>query len=381
MATGTRRDYYEILGVRRDASLEDVKKAYRRLAVQYHPDRNPNNPESEERFKEASEAYAILSDAEKRSRYDRFGHQAVAGDGFSGFDPGAFGDFADILGDLFGFSFGDIFGARPQRARYGPRRGRDLQYTVSLTLEEAARGIDQQIKVPRLQDCDRCQGSGSEPGSTRETCSTCHGNGQVMFRRGFLSVSQTCPGCGGAGTLNRNPCTECSGRGRVENETKLKVTVPAGVDTGMRLRLVGEGERGVLGGPPGDLYVMLSVADHSRFERDGADLHAELQVTVFEAMLGAELEMPTMLDEVTSVHIKPGTQPGEVLRLRGLGMPQLNSSRRGDLYAHVRVIVPKRLTAEQRRLVTEAAKLDERDEGGLSGRLFERLKRALGTDA
>jgi molecular chaperone DnaJ len=381
MATGTRRDYYEILGVRRDASLEDVKKAYRRLAVQYHPDRNPNNPESEERFKEASEAYAILSDAEKRSRYDRFGHQAVAGDGFSGFDPGAFGDFADILGDLFGFSFGDIFGARPQRARYGPRRGRDLQYTVSLTLEEAARGVDQQIKVPRLQDCDRCQGSGSEPGSTRETCSTCRGNGQVMFRRGFLSVSQTCPGCGGAGTLNRNPCTECSGRGRVENETKLKVTVPAGVDTGMRLRLVGEGERGVLGGPPGDLYVMLSVADHSRFERDGADLHAELQVTVFEAMLGAELEMPTMLDEVTSVHIKPGTQPGEVLRLRGLGMPQLNSGRRGDLYAHVRVIVPKRLTAEQRRLVTEAAKLDERDEGGLSGRLFERLKRALGTDA
>jgi molecular chaperone DnaJ len=252
---------------------------------------------------------------------------------------------------------------------------------VSLTLEEAARGVDQQIKVPRLQDCDRCQGSGSEPGSTRETCSTCRGNGQVMFRRGFLSVSQTCPGCGGAGTLNRNPCTECSGRGRVENETKLKVTVPAGVDTGMRLRLVGEGERGVLGGPPGDLYVMLSVADHSRFERDGADLHAELQVTVFEAMLGAELEMPTMLDEVTSVHIKPGTQPGEVLRLRGLGMPQLNSGRRGDLYAHVRVIVPKRLTAEQRRLVTEAAKLDERDEGGLSGRLFERLKRALGTDA
>jgi molecular chaperone DnaJ len=381
MATGTRRDYYEILGVRRDASLEDVKKAYRRLAVQYHPDRNPNNPESEERFKEASEAYAILSDTEKRSRYDRFGHQAVAGDGFSGFDPGAFGDFADILGDLFGFSFGDIFGARAPRARYGPRRGRDLQYTVSLTLEEAARGIDQQIKVPRLQDCDQCQGSGSEPGSTRETCSTCRGNGQVMFRRGFLSVSQTCPGCGGAGTLNRNPCAECSGRGRVENETKLKVSVPAGVDTGMRLRLVGEGERGVLGGPPGDLYVMLSVADHSRFERDGADLHAELQVTVFEAMLGAELEMTTMLDEVTSVHIKPGTQPGEVLRLRGLGMPQLNSSRRGDLYAHVRVMVPKRLTAEQRRLVTEAAKLDEGDEGGLSGRLFERLKRALGTDA
>jgi len=380
MATGTRRDYYEILGVRRDASLEDIKKAYRRLAVQYHPDRNPDNPESEEKFKEASEAYAILSDSEKRSRYDRFGHQAVAGNGFSGFDPGAFGDFADILGDLFGFSFGDIFGARRPQARHGPRRGRDLQYTVQLTLEQAARGVEQQIKVPRLQDCDRCQGSGSEPGSTRETCSTCGGNGQVMFRRGFLSVSQTCPGCGGAGTLNRNPCTDCSGRGRVEVESKLKISVPAGVDTGMRLRLVGEGERGALGGTPGDLYVMLSIEDHPRFERDGADLHTELHVTVFEAMLGAEMEVMTILDEATSVQIKPGTQPGEVLRVRGLGMPQLNSSRRGDLYGHVRVVVPKRLTAEQRRLVEEAAKLGASDEGGGAGGLFERLKRALGSD-
>jgi len=378
MATGTRRDYYEILGVRRDASLDDIKKAYRRLAVQYHPDRNPDNPGLEEKFKEASEAYAVLSNAEKRSRYDRFGHQAVAGNGFTGFDPAAFGDFADILGDLFGFSFGDIFGSRRPRARDVPRRGRDLQYTLSLKLEEAARGVEQQIKVPRFQDCGRCEGSGSEPGSTRETCSTCGGNGQVMFRRGFLSVSQTCPGCGGTGSLNRNPCTECSGRGRVEIETRLKVSVPAGVETGMRLRLVGEGERGTLGGPPGDLYVVLSIEEHHRFERDGADLHTELQVAVFEAMLGAELEVTTILDEVTSVHVKPGTQPGQVLRLRGLGMPHVESSRRGDLYAHVRVVVPKRLTAEQRRLVEEAAKLGGGDEGGTSDGLFDRLKRALG---
>lgn len=378
MATGTRRDYYDILGVRRDASLDEIKKAYRRLAVQYHPDRNPDNPGLEEKFKEASEAYAVLSNAEKRSRYDRFGHQAVAGNGFTGFDPAAFGDFADILGDLFGFSFGDIFGSRRTRARDVPRRGRDLQYTLALSLEQAARGVEQQIKVPRLQDCDRCEGSGSEPGSTRETCTTCGGNGQVMFRRGFLSVAQTCPGCGGAGAVNRNPCTECSGRGRVERESKLKVAVPAGVDTGMRLRLVGEGERGTLGGAPGDLYVVLSIEDHPVFERDGADLHTEFQVAVFEAMLGAELEVKNILDEVTSVRIKPGTQPGEVLRLRGLGMPRLESSRRGDLYAHVRVVVPKRLTAEQRRLIEEAAKLSGGDEGGASDGLFDRLKRVLG---
>lgn len=378
MATGTRRDYYEVLGVRRDASLDEIKKAYRRLAVQYHPDRNPDSPGSEERFKEASEAYAVLSDTDKRARYDRFGHQAVAGDGFSGFDPAAFGDFADVLGDLFGFSFGDMFGSRRSRARDAPRRGRDLQYTVELTLEEAARGIDKQIKVPRQQDCDRCEGSGSEPGSTRETCSTCRGNGQVVFRRGFLSVSQTCPGCGGTGTVNRNPCTECSGRGRVEVESKLKVSVPPGVDTGMRLRLVGEGERGTLGGAPGDLYVVLSVAEHAKFEREGPHLHTELPVAVFEAMLGTELEVTTILDEVKSVRIKPGSQPGEVLRMRGLGMPHLNSSRRGDLFAHVRVVVPKRLTAEQRRLVEEAAKLGGGEERDASGGLFERLKRTLG---
>jgi molecular chaperone DnaJ len=378
MATGTRRDYYEILGVRRDASLDDIKKSYRRLAVKYHPDRNPDSPGSEEMFREASEAYAVLSDAEKRSRYDRFGHQAVAGDGFSGFDPAAFGDFADILGDLFGFSFGDIFGTRRPRARDVPRRGRDLQYTVSLTLEEAARGMEQQIKVPRRQDCDRCRGSGSEPGSSPERCSTCGGNGQVMFRRGFLSVSQTCPQCGGTGKLNPNPCADCRGRGRVEVESRLKVAVPAGVDTGMRLRLVGEGERGNLGGPPGDLYVVLSIEDHARFERDGADLHAELHVAVFEAMLGAELELTTIFDEVKSVQVKPGTQPGEVLRLRGLGMPHLDSSRRGDLYAHVRVVGPKRLTTEQRQLIEEAAKLGEGEEGGATDGLFDRLKRALG---
>jgi len=380
MATGTRRDYYEVLGVSRDAQVAEIKAAYRQLAVENHPDRNPDNPRAEEKFKEASEAYAVLSDAEKRARYDRFGHQGVAGDGFTGFDPTAFGDFADILGDLFGFSMGDIFGGRQRSTRNVPRRGRDLQYTMSLTLDEAARGIDQTIKIPRLEDCERCDGSGGEPGSAPETCGTCGGRGQVMFRRGFLSVSQTCPSCGGAGLTNRNPCTECSGRGRREIETTLKVTVPPGVDSGMRLRLSGEGESGVLGGPRGDLYVVLSVAGHDSYERDGADLHVERPISVFQAMLGGEIDVPTILDEIENIEVNPGTQPGEVVRLRGAGMPQLNSSRRGDLYVHYRVVVPKRLDSEQRRLIAEAANLGDDLDEAVSGGLFERLKRAFGNE-
>ena len=247
MTTGTRRDYYDILGVSRDVSASDIKAAYRRLAVQYHPDRNPDDPDAEEKFKEASEAYAVLSDTDKRARYDRFGHQGLGGEGFTGFDPNAFGDFADNLGDLFGF--GDIFGGRRRGGGQRSRRGHDLQYTLRLTLEEAATGIERSIRVPRSESCERCSGSGSEPGTTPESCNTCQGAGQVAFRRGFLSVAQTCPTCGGAGRVNRDPCGECEGRGRTEKEVSLKVTVPAGVDTGMRLRRTGEGEAGSIGGP------------------------------------------------------------------------------------------------------------------------------------
>ncbi len=375
------RDYYEILGIPRDASVADIKAAYRRFAVQYHPDRNPDKPEAEEKFKEASEAYAVLSDGEKRARYDRFGHNGLGGQGFSGFDPSSFGDFADVLGDLFGFGFGDIFGARRQSARAGPRRGHDLQYTLAITLEEAASGVEKPIRIPRLETCDTCSGTGQEPGTTPETCSACGGQGQVMFRRGFLTVAQTCPSCGGQGRVNRHPCEPCRGRGRVERQVNLKVTVPAGVDTGMRLRLAGEGEGGSRGGPAGDLYVVIAVEDHERFAREGSTLHFELPVDVFQVILGSRVTVSGILGEEREVEIPVGAQPGDRIELRGAGMPSLNSGRRGDLLVHLRVVVPRKLSAEQRRLVEEAARLGGRkDVEGPSGGILDRLKKALAGD-
>jgi molecular chaperone DnaJ len=346
--------------------------------VKYHPDRNPDDPDAEEKFKEASEAYAVLSDVDKRSRYDRFGHQGLGGEGFTGFDPSAFGDFADILGDLFGF--GDIFGGRRRGGGQRPRRGHDLQYTLKLSLEEAATGVERSIRVPRFESCDRCSGSGAEPGTTPENCGTCQGSGQVAFRRGFLSVAQTCPTCGGAGRVNRDPCRDCDGRGRSEREASLAVTVPAGVDTGMRLRLAGEGEGGSLGGPPGDLYVVMAIDQHDLFQRDGADLHLELPVSVFQAMLGAKVAITTILGEETEVVVKSGAQPGEVVRLNGSGMPHVNGGRRGDLYVHLRVVVPAKLSKEQRQLIEEVAELGGGLEPEEDSGFFERLKRAFGGD-
>jgi molecular chaperone DnaJ len=346
------------------------------LAVKYHPDKNPGDAAAEERFKEASEAYAVLSDAEKRSRYDRFGHQGLGGEGFTGFDPGAFGDFADILGDLFGF--GDIFGTRTRNTGRRVRRGHDLQYTLKLRLEEAAEGIERSIRVPRLETCETCNGSGSQPGTTPEACGTCQGSGQVAFRRGFLSVAQTCPSCGGAGRVNRDPCGDCSGKGRAENQAILKVTVPAGVDTGMRLRLTGEGEGGVQGGPAGDLFVVIAIEEHDLFERDGEDLHLELPVSVFQAMLGTKIPIKTILGEEREVEVVSGAQPGEVIRLHGAGMPHVNGRRHGDLFIHLRMVVPRKITREQRRLLEEVANLggglDPESEEGF----FERLKRTFG---
>jgi molecular chaperone DnaJ len=376
MTAGTRRDYYEILGVDRESPASEIKAAYRKLAIKYHPDRNPDDPEAEDKFKEASEAYAVLSDTEKRSRYDRFGHQGLGGEGFTGFDPGAFGDFADILGDLFGF--GDIFGGRRRATGNRPRRGHDLQYTLRLSLEEAAAGLERSIRVPRRETCERCSGSGSEPGTTPETCNTCQGSGQVAFRRGFLSVAQTCPTCSGAGRVNRDPCDDCGGRGQTEREATLAVKVPPGVDNGMRLRLSGEGEGGALGGPPGDLYVVMSVDEHDLFARDGDDLHIELPVSVFQAMLGAKVPITTILGEEREIEVVAGSQPGDILRLNGSGMPHVNGRRRGDLHVHLRVVVPKRLTSDQRRLLEDVANLG----GGLEPEddrgFFDRLKRAFG---
>ena len=376
MTAESRRDYYDILGVGREASAGEIKSAYRQLAIKHHPDRNPDDPDAEEKFKEASEAYAVLSDAEKRARYDRFGHQGLGGGGFTGFDPNAFGDFADILGDLFGF--GDIFGGRRGPAGQRSRRGHDLQYTLKLTLEEAATGLERSIRVPRSETCERCAGSGSEPGTTPENCNTCQGSGQVAFRRGFLSVAQTCPTCGGGGRVNRDPCSECDGRGRNETEASLKVTVPAGVDNGMRLRLTGEGEGGALGGPSGDLYVVMAVKEHDLYQRDGVDLHLELPVSVFQAMLGAKIPIATILGEEREIEVPGGAQPGEVIRLHGSGMPQVNGRGRGDLYVHLRVVVPKKLTGEQKSLLEEVASLGGGFEPESEEGFFDRLKRAFG---
>ena len=378
MSPEQERDYYDVLGVSRDASVDEIKKAYRVLAVKYHPDRNPGDAEAEEMFKEASQAYAVLSDSEKRARFDRFGHQGVDSQGFSGFDPNAFGDFTDILGDLFGF--GDIFGRRSGGGRGGRRRGHDLQYTLSISLEEAAKGVEKSIRVPRLEGCESCDGSGSKPGTTPEPCGTCGGNGQVMFQRGFLSVAQTCPTCSGAGRVNRYPCEPCNGRGRVERETTLQVSVPAGVDNGMRLRLTGEGESGTLGGPSGDLFVVIGISQHDVFERDGDHLHMELPISVYQAMLGAEIEVTTIQNEEAAVNIEPGTQPGDVLRVQGAGMPNVNGRRRGDLHLHSRIVVPQRLSSEQRQLVEEVARLGGGVEPEDQRSLFERLKRAFAGD-
>jgi molecular chaperone DnaJ len=376
MPAGTRRDYYDILGLGRDASSSEIKAAYRRLAVKYHPDRNPEDPDAEEKFKEASEAYAVLSDGDKRSRYDRFGHQGLGGEGFTGFDPNAFGDFADILGDLFGF--GDIFGSRHRGGGKRPRRGHDLQYTLKLSLEEAATGIERSIRVPRSKTCDRCSGSGSEPGTTPETCGTCQGSGQVAFRRGFLSVAQTCPTCSGRRQVIRDPCNECRGTGFTEEEAMLKVTVPAGVDTGMRLRLAGEGESGSLGGPAGDLFVVMAIEKHELFQRDGTELHLELPVSAFQAMLGAKVPMTTILGEEREIDVRPGSQPGEVLRVSGSGMPHVNGRRHGDLHVHLRVVVPSKLNGEQRKLIRQVADLGGGLEPEVDRGFFERLKRAFG---
>ncbi len=378
MSTTAKRDYYEVLNVSRDAGLDEIKAAYRRMAIRFHPDKNPDDPEAEEKFKEASEAYAVLSDPEKRQRYDRFGHEGVSGEPFTGFNSESFVDFADILGDIFGF--GDFFGSRRGRSRSGSQRGSDLRYTMSLTLEEAAVGVTRKIRIPRLEVCEACGGSGVEPGTRAETCPTCGGRGQVGYRRGFLTIAQTCPTCGGAGQVVQHPCRSCRGRGRIEKETTLEVKVPAGVDTGVRLRLSGEGESGVRGGGRGDLYVIVSVEPNELFEREGPHLHMRLPISVFQAVLGAKITVPTISGERREVTINPGSQPGQVIRIRGAGMPELGGHGMGDLLVHLEVVVPTKLTKEQRRLIAQAAALGGDQPAGDDG-LLQRLKRRLANEA
>jgi len=345
----TKRDFYEVLGVAREASLADIKKAYRQLALKHHPDRNPGDKQAEERFKEAAEAYAILADDDKRARYDRFGHAGVSGPaGAQGFDPSVFADFGDIfggLGDIFGF---DLFGGG--RRRGGPQRGADLRYDLEIAFEESARATETTIQVPREETCETCKGSGAAPGTQPETCAQCRGAGQVRYQQGFFTVARTCDRCRGAGRVVIKPCPTCRGAGRLARDRKITVKIPAGIASGQRLRLYGEGEGGLSGGPPGDLYVVVHVHEHPIFHREGDDLHCEVTTTFPLLALGGTLAVPSLGDELT-VDVPAGTQPGHAFRLRGKGMPNVSGRGRGDLYVAVRVAVPKKLTKEQRAAV------------------------------
>ena len=349
MATTEKRDYYEILGIQRDAAVDDIKKAFRRLAVKYHPDKNPNDSTAEERFKEAAEAYEVLSDQEKRARYDRYGHAAANSGG--GFDPSHFADFTDILGDLFGF--GDFFGTGRRRATR-PARGNDIRYDLTLEFEEAVFGKDITLNVPRVIQCTTCHGNGAKPGTQPVTCSGCAGRGQVRYSQGFFAVQRTCPQCGGIGKVIKDPCVTCNGAGRLREEKTISVKVPAGVDEGSRLRVAGEGESGFNGGPAGDLYVFISVNEHSRFTRRDYDIHSEQAVSVTQAALGADVKTET-IDGAEALRIPAGTQPNQIFRLRGKGVQFLQGAGRGDHYVHVNVKIPTSLGDEQRELLERYA--------------------------
>jgi molecular chaperone DnaJ len=353
MATIEKRDYYEVLGVERTAGIDEIKKAYRKLAVKYHPDKNPEDPDAERKFKEAAEAYGVLSDQEKRAQYDRYGHAGTGN--FGGFDPNQFADFGDILGDLFGF--GDFFGTSRRRGGTRAARGNDVRYDLTIEFEEAVFGKEITLDVPRVVQCATCNGSGAKPGTQPVTCSGCGGRGQVRYSQGFFAVQRTCPQCGGAGKVIKDPCVTCSGAGRVREEKRISVKVPAGVDDGSRLRVAGEGEAGFNGGPSGDLYVFISVHEHPKFQRRDYDIHCEQMLSFTQAALGAEIHTDT-IDGAEPLRIPPGTQPGQVFRLRGKGVQFLQSNGRGDHYVHVNVRIPATITDEQRELLERYAALD-----------------------
>ncbi|MBG5949719.1 MULTISPECIES: molecular chaperone DnaJ [Proteus] len=344
-----KRDFYEVLGLSKTADEKEIKRAYKRLAMKYHPDRNQGDKESEVKFKEIKEAYEILSDAQKRAAYDQYGHAAFEQGGFGGQGGGGFGGGADF-GDIFGDVFGDIFGGgrRQQRAA----RGSDLQYNMDLTLEEAVRGVAKEIRIPTLETCDKCHGSGAKEGTSAETCSTCHGAGQVHLRQGFFTVQQACPTCHGRGKVIKEPCSKCHGDGRVERSKTLSVKIPAGVDTGDRIRLSGEGEAGENGAPAGDLYVQVHVRQHHIFERDGNNLYCEVPINFAIAALGGEIEVPT-LDGRVKLKIPAETQTGKMFRMKGKGVKSVRSSSIGDLMCRVVVETPVKLNEKQKELMQQ----------------------------
>ncbi len=340
-------DYYEVLSVERTVSDQELKSAYRKLAMQYHPDRNPDDPAAEEKFKQASEAYQVLSDPDKRAAYDRYGHAGIS----NGVDASGFAGMPD-LGDIFGDIFGEVFNMGGTRRASRAQRGRDLQYELSLTFEEAVFGKQTEIKIRRMENCAVCQGSGAEPGHGPTACQQCAGRGQVRFQQGFFSVARTCPVCGGTGSLVKNPCRQCRGEGRQAAEHNITVTVPAGIEDSMRIRYQGEGDAGRFGGPSGDLYVVVSVEAHSFFEREGNDLHYVLPISFPQATLGTELMIPTLEGE-TRLKVPEGTQSGTEFRLRNKGVPYLNDHGRGDLIIQVVAQTPKKLTKTQKELMRQ----------------------------
>ena len=355
-----KRDYYDILGVAKNASDDDIKKAYRKLAMKHHPDRNQGDgaKKAEEKFKEAKEAYEILSDAGKRAAYDQFGHAGVdpsMGGGRGGPGPEGFGGFAEAFGDIFGDIFGGGGGGGRRGGGQQVYRGADLSYAMEVTLEEAARGKETQIRIPSWESCETCHGSGAKPGTSAKACPSCHGAGTVHLRQGFFSIQQTCPHCRGSGKIIPEPCSACSGAGRIKRQKTLEVKIPAGINEGMRIRSAGNGEPGTNGGPPGDLYIEIRVKPHEVFERDGDDLHCTVPVGLTTAALGGTVEVPT-LDGKAEIELPEGTQHGKTFRLRGKGIKGIRSSYPGDLYCHVGVETPVKLTEHQRKLLRE---LDE----------------------
>jgi molecular chaperone DnaJ len=381
VTTVTKRDYYEILGVSKTATDQEIKSAYRKLALKFHPDRNPGDHSAEEQFKEAAEAYSVLADTDKRHMYDRFGHAGLGGAATGGFDPSVFTGFEDILGglgDIFGL--GDMFAGG--RRRSGPQRGADLRYDLEISFEESAKKTETSIQFPRQETCETCNGSGASPGSKPTTCPQCQGRGQLRYQQGFFTVARTCGQCRGTGSVIANPCTTCRGSGRVEKDRKVTINIPAGIATGQRLRLAGEGESGPNGGPPGDLYVVIHVQDHPFFRREGNDLYCEIPVNFPTLALGGEIRIPT-LDGDEPFTVPDGTQTGTTFRLRSKGMPDVadrTGRSRGDLHVTLTVITPKKLTKEQRKLLEQLAPtlpkekyeptpLDGQEDKGLFGRV------------
>jgi molecular chaperone DnaJ len=381
MSSKAQRDYYEVLSLSRDATADQIKSAYRKAALKWHPDRNPQNKhEAEENFRQASEAYSVLSDPQKRQIYDRFGHAGLDSRGFdaSGFNPTIFSDFQDILGDLFGIE--DFFGGGRARGRGRQRgqRGADLRYDMTLTFEEAAAGVKSKVQISRHENCEACNGTGAKPGSGMVNCTTCGGRGQMAYTQGFFSISRTCPACQGVGQVIREACASCRGQGRLERQRTLEVGIPAGVDSGTRLRMAGQGEPGLNGGPAGDLYIFLTVKEHPFYERRDADLICTIPVSITQAALGATITVPT-LQGPEELEIPEGTQSGQTFRRKGKGLPDPQGGR-GDLYVIIRVVIPSKVTREQRKILEQLGltlKVENKPAERSSG-FFDKVKDIFG---